>query len=196
MPRARFRPDREPVREDPKPPRRPRLTEAPGAVRLTQEARRARRQRTSTPTASLRSPESIQADLRAGRLTMGHARALLSLASAADQLSSGRDPRAFLVGRATEEDVQRKRSQLPRRPPSRPAGARYTLGEASHACVWSATSAADASRSPHLARRPDRSPASRRRGAEAGRRSWAIARRGMSGGVDLRRRGPPRGAGA
>ncbi|MEK7387816.1 MAG: ParB/RepB/Spo0J family partition protein [candidate division NC10 bacterium] len=34
----------------------------------------------------LRLPEEIQADLRAGRLTMGHARALLALTSAADQL--------------------------------------------------------------------------------------------------------------
>lgn len=34
----------------------------------------------------LRLPEEIQADLRAGRLTMGHARALLALTSVADQL--------------------------------------------------------------------------------------------------------------
>lgn len=34
----------------------------------------------------LRLPEEIQADLRAGRLTMGHARALLALATAAEQL--------------------------------------------------------------------------------------------------------------
>ncbi|MBI2161649.1 MAG: ParB/RepB/Spo0J family partition protein [Candidatus Rokubacteria bacterium] len=34
----------------------------------------------------LRLPDEIQADLRAGRLTMGHARALLALTSAADQL--------------------------------------------------------------------------------------------------------------
>ena len=34
----------------------------------------------------LKLPELIQADLRAGRLTMGHARALLSLASPAEQL--------------------------------------------------------------------------------------------------------------
>lgn len=34
----------------------------------------------------LRLPEEIQADLRAGRLTMGHARALLALPGAADQL--------------------------------------------------------------------------------------------------------------
>lgn len=34
----------------------------------------------------LRLPEQIQADLRSGRLTMGHARALLALTSVADQL--------------------------------------------------------------------------------------------------------------
>ena len=34
----------------------------------------------------LRLPEGIQADLRSGRLTMGHARALLALTSPADQL--------------------------------------------------------------------------------------------------------------
>jgi ParB family chromosome partitioning protein len=34
----------------------------------------------------LRLPEDIQADLRSGRLTMGHARALLALTSAAEQL--------------------------------------------------------------------------------------------------------------
>ncbi len=34
----------------------------------------------------LRLPDEIQADLRSGRLTMGHARALLALPSAADQL--------------------------------------------------------------------------------------------------------------
>src|SRR5229473_400843 len=34
----------------------------------------------------LRLPDEIQADLRGGRLTMGHARALLALTSAADQL--------------------------------------------------------------------------------------------------------------
>ena len=65
----------------------------------------------------LKLPESIQADLRAGRLTMGHARALLSLASAADQLRLREEILAHSWSvRATEEDVQRKRSQLPRRP--------------------------------------------------------------------------------
>lgn len=65
----------------------------------------------------LKLPESIQADLRAGRLTMGHARALLSLASAVDQLRLREEILAHSWSvRATEEDVQRKRSQLPRRP--------------------------------------------------------------------------------
>ncbi|HAM56023.1 MAG TPA: hypothetical protein DCQ64_11685 [Candidatus Rokubacteria bacterium] len=65
----------------------------------------------------LKLPESIQADLRAGRLTMGHARALLSLASAADQLRLREEILAHSWSvRTTEEDVQRKRSQLPRRP--------------------------------------------------------------------------------
>ena len=65
----------------------------------------------------LKLPESIQADLRAGRLTMGHARALLSLGSAADQLRLREEilSHSWSV-RTTEEDVQRKRSQLPRRP--------------------------------------------------------------------------------
>ena len=65
----------------------------------------------------LKLPESIQADLRAGRLTMGHARALLSLGSAADQLRLREEILAHSWSvRATEEDVQRKRSQFPRRP--------------------------------------------------------------------------------
>jgi len=101
----------------------------------------------------LKLPESIQADLRAGRLTMGHARALLSLASAADQLRLREEILAHSWSvRATEEDVQRKRSQLPRRPLRRrpswePSRTRFAR-RSSRACVWSATSAADASRSP------------------------------------------------
>ncbi len=70
----------------------------------------------------LRLPESIQADLRAGRLTMGHARALLSLESAADQLRLREEILAHSWSvRATEEDVQRKRRLLPRRPVRRSA---------------------------------------------------------------------------
>lgn len=62
----------------------------------------------------LKLPASIQADLRAGRLTMGHARAILGLAAEADQLKL-RDE--ILVHtwsvRATEETVQRRRMAAP-----------------------------------------------------------------------------------
>ena len=64
----------------------------------------------------LKLPEVIQVDLRSGRLTMGHARALLSLASSADQLKLREQ---ILVHswsvRTTEESVQTKRRPLPRR---------------------------------------------------------------------------------
>jgi len=64
----------------------------------------------------LKLPELIQADLRAGRLTMGHARALLSLDSPAEQL---RLREQILVHswsvRTTEEGVQAKRARPARR---------------------------------------------------------------------------------
>jgi ParB family transcriptional regulator, chromosome partitioning protein len=64
----------------------------------------------------LRLPELIQADLRAGRLTMGHARALVSLASPAEQLRLREEILAHSWSvRATEEGVQRKQRQAPRR---------------------------------------------------------------------------------
>lgn len=64
----------------------------------------------------LKLPELIQADLRAGRLTMGHARALLSLASPAEQLKLREEILAHSWSvRATEEGVQRKQRQVPRR---------------------------------------------------------------------------------
>ena len=64
----------------------------------------------------LKLPELIQADLRAGRLTMGHARALLSLASPAEQLKLREEILAHSWSvRATEEGVQRKQRQIPRR---------------------------------------------------------------------------------
>ncbi len=67
----------------------------------------------------LRLPSAIQDDLRAGRLTMGHARALLALTTTAEQLKL-RDEilaRAWSV-RATEEGVQRRRpTPPPRRSP-------------------------------------------------------------------------------
>ena len=64
----------------------------------------------------LKLPELIQADLRAGRLTMGHARALLSLASPAEQLKLRGEILAHSWSvRTTEEGVQRKQRQAPRR---------------------------------------------------------------------------------
>jgi ParB family chromosome partitioning protein len=64
----------------------------------------------------LKLPELIQTDLRAGRLTMGHARALLSLASPAEQLKLREEILAHSWSvRATEEGVQRKQRQAPRR---------------------------------------------------------------------------------
>jgi ParB family transcriptional regulator, chromosome partitioning protein len=64
----------------------------------------------------LKLPELIQADLRAGRLTMGHARALLSLPSPADQLKLRGEILAHSWSvRTTEEGVQRKQRLAPRR---------------------------------------------------------------------------------
>jgi ParB family chromosome partitioning protein len=64
----------------------------------------------------LKLPELIQADLRAGRLTMGHARALLSLPSPGDQLKLREEILAHSWSvRTTEEGVQRKQRLAPRR---------------------------------------------------------------------------------
>jgi ParB family chromosome partitioning protein len=64
----------------------------------------------------LKLPELIQADLRAGRLTMGHARALLSLDSPAEQLRLREQILAHSWSvRATEEGVQAKRMRPARR---------------------------------------------------------------------------------
>ncbi|HSE05029.1 MAG TPA: ParB/RepB/Spo0J family partition protein [Methylomirabilota bacterium] len=64
----------------------------------------------------LKLPELIQADLRAGRLTMGHARALLSLTSPAEQLKLREEILAHSWSvRATEEGVQAKRVKPARR---------------------------------------------------------------------------------
>jgi ParB family chromosome partitioning protein len=61
-------------------------------------------------------PEIIQADLRANRLTMGHARALLSLTSPAEQLRLREEILAHSWSvRATEEGVQAQRAKPPRR---------------------------------------------------------------------------------
>jgi ParB family chromosome partitioning protein len=66
----------------------------------------------------LKLPAVIQDDLRAGRLTMGHARALLSLTGAADQLRLREEILAHSWSvRTTEEGVQR--SHIPRRAPRR-----------------------------------------------------------------------------
>jgi ParB family transcriptional regulator, chromosome partitioning protein len=69
----------------------------------------------------LKLPVEIQADLRSGRLSMGHARALLSLASRADQLRLRTEilEHSWSV-RATEEGVQRKRLRPTRRGARRP----------------------------------------------------------------------------
>jgi ParB family chromosome partitioning protein len=70
----------------------------------------------------LRLPELIQADLRTGRLTMGHARALLSLEAPAEQLKLREEILAHSwTVRATEEGVKTKRSHLQRRPARRSA---------------------------------------------------------------------------
>ena len=64
----------------------------------------------------LKLPGVIQDDLREGRLTMGHARALLSLDSPADQLKLRSEILAHSWSvRATEAGVQRKQRQAPRR---------------------------------------------------------------------------------
>jgi ParB family chromosome partitioning protein len=64
----------------------------------------------------LKLPDPIQADLRAGRLTMGHARALLSLTSPAEQLKLREEILAHSWSvRATEEGVQARRARPARR---------------------------------------------------------------------------------
>ncbi len=65
----------------------------------------------------LKLPLSIQDDLRGGRLTMGHARAVLALTSLADQMKLRDDILAHSWSvRATEEGVQKQRAApAPRR---------------------------------------------------------------------------------
>src|SRR5262249_48712455 len=60
----------------------------------------------------LKLPEEIQDDLRSGRLTMGHARALLALATPVEQLKLREEivAQAWSV-RATEAGVQRRQSK-------------------------------------------------------------------------------------
>src|SRR5438876_4447376 len=64
----------------------------------------------------LKLPDVIQADLRGGRLTMGHARALLSLDSPTEQLRLREEilTHSWSV-RTTEQGVQAKRTQPTRR---------------------------------------------------------------------------------
>jgi ParB family chromosome partitioning protein len=96
---------------------------------LTQEevAKRLGRERSSVANALrlLRLPKQVRADLVAGALSEGHARALLGLERAADQLKA-RDEvaRLGLSVRATEALVRRLRrrsSVQPRRPPADPS---------------------------------------------------------------------------
>jgi ParB family chromosome partitioning protein len=80
----------------------------------TQEdlARRVGKDRTSIANCLrlLKLPEIIQNDLRAGRLSMGHARALLSLTSPGDQLKLREEILAHSWSvRTTEEGVQQRR---------------------------------------------------------------------------------------
>jgi ParB family transcriptional regulator, chromosome partitioning protein len=82
-----------------------------GQFGWTQEelARRIGRDRSTIANALrlLRLPEEIKADLRAGRLTMGHARALLALTSPADQLRLRADILAHAWSvRATEDSIR------------------------------------------------------------------------------------------
>jgi ParB family chromosome partitioning protein len=62
----------------------------------------------------LKLPDLIQTDLRSGRLTMGHARALIALTSAAEQLKLRDEILAHSWSvRATEETVQKRRTAPP-----------------------------------------------------------------------------------
>jgi len=103
------------------------MEEAEGYQRLlaefgwTQEqlAQRVGRDRSSIANSLrlLRLPEAIQEDLRSARLTMGHARALLALASVTDQMKLRDEILAHSWSvRATEEGVQ---SRIARRIPRR-----------------------------------------------------------------------------
>jgi len=68
----------------------------------------------------LKLPEMIQADLRSGRLAMGHARALLALDTVAAQLKLREEILAHSWSvRATEEGVKRAAGVLARRPSRR-----------------------------------------------------------------------------
>jgi ParB family chromosome partitioning protein len=92
----------------------------------TQEelARRVGRERSSVANTLrlLKLPELIQTDLRSGRLTMGHARALVSLPDPEDQLKLREEILAHSWSvRATEVGVQRRRRAPSRRTAGRSA---------------------------------------------------------------------------
>ena len=76
----------------------------------------------------LRLPEEIQADLRSARLTMGHARALLALASVADQLKL-RDEilKHDWSMRATEDSIRAVEELARKRGPARQRGRRRSV---------------------------------------------------------------------
>jgi ParB family transcriptional regulator, chromosome partitioning protein len=64
----------------------------------------------------LKLPALVQADLREGRLTMGHARALLALATSGDQLKLREEILAHSwTVRTTEQSIQQKRPRPTRR---------------------------------------------------------------------------------
>jgi len=68
----------------------------------------------------LRLPSPIQEDLRSGRLTMGHARALLALPTPAEQLKLRDDILAHDWSvRATEDSIRTTTESRPRRPKQR-----------------------------------------------------------------------------
>jgi ParB family chromosome partitioning protein len=78
----------------------------------------------------LRLPAPIQDDLRAGRLTMGHARALLALTTTSEQLKLRDDILAHDWSvRATEDTVRTAIAGRPRRPKQRRRSAEMTALE-------------------------------------------------------------------
>ena len=78
----------------------------------------------------LRLPSPIQEDLRSGRLTMGHARALLALATPAEQLRLRDDILSHDWSvRATEDSIRSTTASLPRRPKQRRRSAELSAVE-------------------------------------------------------------------
>jgi ParB family chromosome partitioning protein len=123
----------------------------------TQEelARRVQRDRSSIANCLrlLKLPEIIQADLRADRLTMGHARALLSLASPAEQLRLREKILAHSWSVRTTEEGVRLSARSPRAascgdPPTWPRWKTRSASRWPRACASWAASAPGGSRSP------------------------------------------------